>query len=196
MATLSSNPRAEASRRNGAKSKGPSTAEGKARASMNALKHGLRASAVVLLGDEDEAAFAALEQGLWADLRPEGPLESLLTKRLAVSAWRMDRADRIEADLLTPPASRAGSLGEKITRDRHGPQAIDCLIRYRSATQAEFWRTLAALRAVQGQKDDQEQRARANGQNPPPAALAAPGYIDLGVNEAAMGQEPNEPERR
>ena len=196
MVAISSNPRAEASRRNGAKSKGPSTAEGKARASKNALKHGLRASGAILLGDEDEKAFAALEQGLFADLQPEGPLEALLAKRLATAAWRMDRADRIEADLLTPPANRPGSLGEKITRDRHGPQAVDCLIRYRNAAQAEFWRTLAALRAVQSQKEDNELSDRPDRQNFSPAALSGPGHIDLDAREAEIARIPNEPERR
>ena len=56
--------RAEASRKNGAKSRGPKTPEGKARASQNALKHGLRAQKYVVLPDEDAAEFAALEAAL------------------------------------------------------------------------------------------------------------------------------------
>jgi hypothetical protein len=56
--------RAEASRRNGAKSRGPKSAEGKARSSRNAIKHGLRARRRVLLGGESEAEFKRLETAL------------------------------------------------------------------------------------------------------------------------------------
>jgi hypothetical protein len=49
--------RAEASRRNGAKSCGPKTPKGKARSAQNALKHGFRAQKHVVLPDEDGAAF-------------------------------------------------------------------------------------------------------------------------------------------
>jgi len=54
-----SHARAEASRRNGAKSRGPKTPEGKARASRNALKHGLRAAKHLVLFAEDQATNAA-----------------------------------------------------------------------------------------------------------------------------------------
>jgi hypothetical protein len=51
-----------ASRRNGARSRGPKTAAGRARSAGNALKHGLCARRLTLLADEDAAEFR--------DLRP------------------------------------------------------------------------------------------------------------------------------
>jgi hypothetical protein len=75
-----SNARAEASRKNGAKSPGPRTAEGRARSSQNALKHGMRAEKHVLLPDEDAAEFAALEAALVAELAPVGALQTVLAR--------------------------------------------------------------------------------------------------------------------
>ena len=54
-----SSARAEASRTNGAKSRGPKTPEGKARSAQNALRHGMRAEKHVVL-PEDAAEFGAL----------------------------------------------------------------------------------------------------------------------------------------
>jgi hypothetical protein len=67
-----SNARAEASRRNGARSRGPSSADGKARAAQNALKHGLRSENYVVLLDEDWDEFVALETALLASRAPPG----------------------------------------------------------------------------------------------------------------------------
>jgi hypothetical protein len=81
-----SNARAEARRRNGARSRGPRTPEGKARSSRNALKHGLRAEEHVVLPDEDAAGFTALEAALIAELAPVGVLRTILVGRIARSA--------------------------------------------------------------------------------------------------------------
>ena len=95
-----SSARAEASRRNGAKSRGPQTPEGKTRSAQNALKHGLRAQKHVSLPDEDAVEFAALEAALHTELAPRGMLQSILVRRIARAAWRLDRADRMEAEML------------------------------------------------------------------------------------------------
>jgi hypothetical protein len=63
-AVPTSNARAAASRKNGARSRGPKTEQGKARSAQNALKHGLRAHKYVVLPDEDAAEFKALEAAL------------------------------------------------------------------------------------------------------------------------------------
>src|SRR5919106_7011760 len=64
---LGSNPglsaRALASRKNGARSRGPKTAAGKARSARNALKHGLCAKKLLVLPEEDAGQFRALEAG-------------------------------------------------------------------------------------------------------------------------------------
>ena len=80
------NARAEASRRNGAKSRGPKTPEGKARAAQNALKHGMRAAKYVVLPEEDGAEFAAAEAAMVEELAPVGALQAVLARRIAVAA--------------------------------------------------------------------------------------------------------------
>jgi hypothetical protein len=95
-----SNARAEASCRNGARSRGPRTTEGKARAAQNALKHGMRALKYLVLPDESALEFAALEATLVEELAPVGALQTMLARRVAVAVWRLERADRLEAKVL------------------------------------------------------------------------------------------------
>jgi len=90
----------EAARRNGARSKGPVTAEGKARASRNALRHGLCSPAILFPG-EDPAHFEALRAALEAEYAPASPSARLLVERLAVTVWKLARCDRLEARLAT-----------------------------------------------------------------------------------------------
>jgi hypothetical protein len=138
--------RAAASRANGARSRGPRTAEGKARASQNALKHGMCAKKFLLLPDDSRAEFAALESALLEELCPEGALETLLARRLIAAAWRLARADRLEFEMLITGDPRE-SLGRLLTRDGGAERAFATLVRYRNGAQAEFFRTLKALQA-------------------------------------------------
>jgi hypothetical protein len=60
----------EASRRNGAKSNGPKTDEGRTRSSQNAIKHGLSAHKFVVLEGESEDGWAEFHQGYIAKFQP------------------------------------------------------------------------------------------------------------------------------
>jgi hypothetical protein len=151
-ATPNSNARAEASRKNGAKSRGPKTAEGKARSALNAMKHGMRAEKHVVLPQEDAAAFAALETAILAELAPVGALQTLLARRVAVAAWRLERADRLEAEVLEFRSGDGVNPGLALIRDGNGTRSFETLLRYRGAAMAEFWRALKTLKALQAEQ--------------------------------------------
>jgi hypothetical protein len=139
--------RAAASRANGAKSKGPKSAEGKARSSQNALRHGLCAKKFLLLPDDSRAQFAALEAALLDDLAPEGALQILLAHRLITAAWRLQRADRLELELLCGRHALHADGGP--LRHWSVARTLPTLVRYRNASQSEFFRALKALQAIQ-----------------------------------------------
>ena len=90
-----------ANRRNALASTGPTSPEGKARVSRNAVRHGLLARDT-LLPSEDGEAFDAFRSRLVSTLAPVGDVEALLVDRIVGLAWRLGRLTRIEAGLLTP----------------------------------------------------------------------------------------------
>jgi hypothetical protein len=156
--------RPEASRKNGAKSKGPKTPEGEARSARNALKHALRAETPPVVGNEDPQEFAAFEATLMADLAPDGVLQTTLASQVVYAAWRLERADRIEAELLTH--EREGVSGEEGDRDlallHDSNGAFDMLLRYRASAQAEFFRMLRLLQELQAETASQQAHRHPN----------------------------------
>jgi hypothetical protein len=179
-----SSARAEASRLNGAKSRGPKTPEGKARSAQNALRHGLRAQKYLVLPDEDAAEFAQLEAAMIEELTPVGALQTVLARRVAVAAWRLARADRIEAELFEERRFASGGLGLALIRGGNGARSFETLLRYRGATMAEFWRALRTLKALQAEQALEDAPALAS----PPLRIAPRPQL-------ARHQQPNEPER-
>jgi len=138
-----------ATRRNGARSRGPKSAAGKARAARDAPKHGLCAR-TLLLDDEDGAALAALEHATRAELAPECAFQAELVTRIIAAAWRARRADRLEAALFGRHLAGAGvggaagatenrpqaALGQELMRDHYGPRALETLVRDRGTVLA------------------------------------------------------------
>ena len=183
-----SNARAAASRKNGAQSRGPRTEEGKAKSAQNALRHGLRAQKYLVLPEEDAAEFAALEAALVAELAPVGALQTVLARRVAVAAWRLARADRLEVELFEERRLANSSLGLALIRDGNGTRSFETLLRYRGAAMAEFWRALKTLKALQA-----EQAREAGQALDTEAALAQP--IRPAARPAlAHPLRPNEPD--
>jgi hypothetical protein len=181
-----SNARAEASRKNGARSRGPRTPEGKARAAQNALRHGLRARKYVVLPEEDGAEFEALEAALLAELAPAGALQTVLARRVAIAAWRLARADRLEVELFEERGYSNASPGLALIRDGNGTRSFETLLRYRGAAMAEFWRALKTLKALQAGQTAMELQEAVPASPLRPAAQPP----------RAAHARPNEPERR
>ena len=181
--------RALASRRNGAKSRGPKTRAGKARSSRNALKHGMRAAKYVVLPEEDAAEFAHLEAALFEELAPVGALQTVLARRVAIAAWRLARADRIEADLFAERSYGADpNAGIAMIRDGNGTRSFETLLRYRGAAMAEFSRALRTLKALQAEQAKPVERAAGAA-----LALAAPDSRRAARATVAPRARPNEP---
>ena len=138
--------RAAASRRNGA-NRAAQDSRGKARSAQNALKHGLRAQKALVLPGESAAEFKALEAALLEELAPEGALQAVLARRVVAAAWRLARAERIEAELFAENMlDGTAGLGLALIRDCNNARAFDTLLRYRGGTLAELWRRCAPSR--------------------------------------------------
>jgi hypothetical protein len=156
-----SSARAEASRRNGARSRGPKTPEGKARSARNALKHGMRAQKYVVLPQEDAAAFQAHEAALNDELAPDGVLQNILVQRIARAAWRLERAERLEVEVLEFRGYGGARPGLALIRDGNGTRSVETLLRYRGAATAELMRALRTLKALQAEQEAVPARAAA-----------------------------------
>jgi hypothetical protein len=100
--------KAESNRKNAMKSTGPKTGKGKARSSMNALKHGLTASLTPIKGLEDGEAWNAHREQIISEMDPHTFLEAHLADRVAILLWRLGRVVAAES---AAAENRGGIIG-------------------------------------------------------------------------------------
>lgn len=88
----------EANREN-SKLGGVKTTEGKEISKMNAIKHGLLSSQI-LIKEEDLNSFTLLSDNLINQLNPSNQLEALLVDRVVAGFWRLRALLKIESNLM------------------------------------------------------------------------------------------------
>ena len=130
--------RAEAARRNGAKSRGPKTPEGKARSAQNALRHGFRAAPNTVIAF-NRAEFDEFRREALQEHRPYGHAESSYFELWAFAAFQLRRLSQIEQNQFLEPDP--GSLGILLS-----------LARYRSSLERTRERAFRQLRDLQNER--------------------------------------------
>jgi hypothetical protein len=171
----------QANRSNAQKSTGPRTAEGKATASRNAVKHGLLAEQVVIHG-EDPAQFDLYREGMLEELAPMGGIETMLAERAVSLAWRLRRAERLQSAVFATiyrenagdivlwprhglpiepkPDEEAVILGQVVMTDFARAQVLDRLLVHERRIENSLYRTMRELRREQ---EDRTAAATAEG---------------------------------
>jgi hypothetical protein len=160
--------RAAINRANSLKSTGPQTEAGKQRSSLHALRHGLTGQTVVL-PSEDLTGYERFLQNFHDDLKPSGALEIQLVQSLAGQAWRLNRAEALENNLLT-----LGMVQQSDANSTESPQVQDALAMAASLPQKAaalstlsmhqnrvartFERTVKQLREIQADRRAKEER--------------------------------------
>ena len=148
-----------ANQHNAQHSTGPRTLEGKDASSRNSTRHGLTGKQIVISG-ENHAEYDALLEGMRASFDPRTEAEHVLVEMIAASAWRFQRAQRLERAVLNkltegssdPDAAMAIAFLEK-------PAEFTRLQRYIAQIERTWFRAAKELEILQIARMQQEQQA-------------------------------------
>jgi hypothetical protein len=121
-----------ANRANARRSTGPKTGAGKARASVNAVRHGLTAKRLVIAG-EDHAQFERFCAELESQCAPTTEVARRLARQLAGILWRLRRVSSFEASIFSARAAEVTPEQTRTMEEFHREQMAEIAARYRTA---------------------------------------------------------------
>lgn len=169
---MASEKQIRANQENAAKSTGPRTPGGKARAAANAVKTGAFAK-LLLLPDENAKEFARLRTALLDEWRPAGVTESNLIDRLTGLLWKQGRLYRAEAGLYAMfracPEGQGG-VATALVKDASETPAFTRLQQMDSAIERSIGITLSRLQQLQKDRGQRKGLADPPAAPPPPSA--------------------------
>src|SRR5260370_9233357 len=105
--------RSDTARANGAKSRGPKSAETKEKSSRNSLRHGFTSRHTILLECESGDEFQKMEEEFAATHQPATPAEQDLVNEMVAARWRINRIRPIETVIMDCEMVRKKAEDEK-----------------------------------------------------------------------------------
>jgi hypothetical protein len=157
--------RAAAARANGAKSRGPVTALGKANSSRNNFRHGLRAETLPV-DPASAAELTALLASYQREFQPQSAIEHRLVETMALAWWCQTCLWKLETTLLNREATRLRALASDKDTDEDPLTllafafeslsgeggSLDLINRLESRCDRDYNLALDRLTALQGQR--------------------------------------------
>jgi hypothetical protein len=187
--------RLAANRANAQFSTGPTTSEGKAKSSLNAIKTGLTGR-TVLLPSEDAAAYQAHVERFQEELKPVGEREIQLVQSLADTQWRLDRIPGLEFGLFALGRKCYADLFEEEDDGQVRAALLDAHILMTEAKhfknlhlqesrlRRQYRQDMEELRELQGERKEAESEQTELQKKPVARAAAANGFEFTNIIES------------
>jgi hypothetical protein len=161
--------RSEQARLNGAKSKGPTSIQGKLRSSRNSVRHGLVTDKVVVLQNELPDAFDRVYTAFAEKFKPQDDAERELVLQAAAARWRLRRVWQLETTLFDLKMDEQRDLMQETFErfDEHTRQAVafrsladdtrsfTLLSRYETRISREYERAIRALDRLRQERENE-----------------------------------------
>ena len=127
--------------------RGPKTAAGKVRISINALTHGISSTRLVVPG-ESSTEWETHRRAFVEALAPAGPVETALAERVASADWRLRRVTAYEEAAITERQHLATASAHLLPH----PLDIDKIIRYEAHLTRQLYQALHELESMRAER--------------------------------------------